>query len=107
LHFLANRLEVELISQMLLILLYPGLSIRKCEIWIYVLLFRQKHQNQLPKRCYPPALEQYRKSKQSSGLLSKHSLTIIVRDAFAGFAGIVQFTATLPAVWAGLPAGNQ
>ncbi|MCB2221306.1 MAG: hypothetical protein KQI35_12985 [Bacteroidetes bacterium] len=26
------------------------------------------------------------------------------RDAFAGFAGIVQFTASLPAVWAGQPA---
>ena len=29
------------------------------------------------------------------------------RDAFAGFAGIVQFTATLPAVWAGQPADDQ
>ncbi|MCB2222521.1 MAG: hypothetical protein KQI35_19210, partial [Bacteroidetes bacterium] len=38
-----------------------------------VLLLRQKHQNHWPKQCCPPALEQHRKSRQSSGLSSKHT----------------------------------
>lgn len=44
----------------------------------------------------PRALEKYRKSRQSSAsscLLGKHSALLRRADAFAGFAGIFQFTA--------------
>jgi hypothetical protein len=75
------------------------LNKRKKKEGLYVLLFWQKDQNHL-RRQMPPALEKYRKSRQSSAsscLLGKHTALLRRADAFAGFAGVFQFTAPPPA----------